>query len=183
MIRTSGLLRRHHHHYHHEHHHHPHHHHHHHHHHNHRLNNIHPLHYYHRRRPAPHCRSWLVCRVPELPDVGAAVPVQAHPRCGVPEHVATHHTLLHRLLPQHVRAIDSQHHWREMPQVSFLSRQTRVCHDKRRVLSRQKYVCRYTTFVVTKSCLSGQNLCRDRYTFVATKKKRRVLCRLLCRQT
>ena len=49
-------------------------------------------------------------------------------------------------------------HWRELPQVSFLSRQTfcrdkltRVCRDRRCLLSRQKYVC------------------RDRHIFVATK--------------
>ena len=34
------------------------------------------------------------------------------------------------------------YHWWELPQVSFLSRQTRVCRDKTRLLSRQKYACR-----------------------------------------
>ena len=74
------------------------------------------------------------------------------------------------------------YHWRELPQVSFLSPQTRVCRDKTRLLSRQKYTCRDKTFVPTKLCLSKQNIfvatkllsrqtrvCRDKHTFVATK--------------
>ena len=48
-------------------------------------------------------------------------------------------------------------HWRELPQVSFLSRQTRL-------LSRQKYACHDKTFVATKLCWS-----RDKHNFVATK--------------
>ena len=48
------------------------------------------------------------------------------------------------------------YHWRGLPQVSFLSWQTRY-------LSQQKYACRYKTFVVTKLRFSPQN------SFVTTK--------------
>ena len=51
-----------------------------------------------------------------------------------------------------------------LSQVSkVLSWQTHVCHDKTRLLLRQKYACRDKTFVATKLCLSGQNI------FVRTK--------------
>ena len=60
-------------------------------------------------------------------------------------------------------------HWRELPQVSFLSRQTRL-------LSRQKYACHDKAFVTTKLCWSSvaKLLLRQNYvcrykTFVATK--------------
>ena len=43
-----------------------------------------------------------------------------------------------------------------------LSRQTRVCHDKARLLSQQKYACRNKTVVTT-------NVCHDKHHFVATK--------------
>ena len=78
------------------------------------------------------------------------------------------------------------YHWRELPQVPFLSRQTRVSFPTNTCLSRQnmlqqKYACRDKTFVATKlfvatkrlarqifvatnTCLSGQNT-----SFVATK--------------
>ena len=52
------------------------------------------------------------------------------------------------------------YHWRELPQVSFLSR--------------QKYACRNKTFVATKLCLSRQNIfvatniCCEKHVFVAT---------------
>ena len=49
------------------------------------------------------------------------------------------------------------YHWLELPQVSFLSRQTRL-------LSRQKYACRDKTFVATKDVF-----CHDKHVFVATK--------------
>ena len=70
-----------------------------------------------------------------------------------------------------------KYNWRELPQVLFLSRQTRtrVCRDKTRLLSRQKYACHDKTFVATKLCLSRQIFvttkvfCRDKHTFVATK--------------
>ena len=52
------------------------------------------------------------------------------------------------------------YHWRELPQVSFLSRQKYACH-----LSRKNYVCRDKT---------RQKFCRDKHTFVATKD---VFCR------
>ena len=46
-----------------------------------------------------------------------------------------------------------------------MSRQTRVCRDKTRLLSRQKYACRdKVTFVATNTFLSRQNM-----SFVATK--------------
>ena len=51
-----------------------------------------------------------------------------------------------------------------------LWRQTRVCGDKIRLLSRQKYACCDKTFVVTKLCLSRQTyFCCDKHNFVATK--------------
>ena len=66
-------------------------------------------------------------------------------------------------------------HWREVPQVSFLSRQTRV-------LSQQKYACRGKTFVATNIILSQQKFCHNKLTFVATntclsrqKKKKKIL--------
>ena len=51
------------------------------------------------------------------------------------------------------KAVGQTYHWRELPQVSFLSRQnymclsrqTRVCLDKTRLLLRQKYA--YTIFL------------------------------------
>jgi len=47
-------------------------------------------------------------------------------------------------------------HWQELPQVSFLLRQTRVCRDK--------------TFVVISLLLSRQTcVCRGKHSFVATK--------------
>ena len=62
------------------------------------------------------------------------------------------------------------YHWWELPQASFLSRQKfcvcrnkHVCRDKTRLLLRQKYACHDKRFVVTKLCLSWQNI------FVATK--------------
>ena len=59
-------------------------------------------------------------------------------------------------------------HWQKLPQVSFLSRQTRVCRDKTFVvtnifLSRQ-------IFVVISLLLSRETcLCRGKHTLVATK--------------
>ena len=69
--------------------------------------------------------------------------------------------------------------WRELPQVSFLSRQTCVCRSKTRLLSRQKYVCRKNIiffspqkFFAPSILLSRQKMCfvfcRDKI-FVATK--------------
>ena len=53
--------------------------------------------------------------------------------------------------------------WLDLPQVSFLSRQTRL-------LSQQKYVCRDKTFVATSILLWGQKTCFvATSTFVATK--------------
>ena len=73
------------------------------------------------------------------------------------------------------------YHWPELPQVSFLlrqtfghpknvfvatdtclSRQTLVCRDKRCLLSQQKYACHNKCFVATKVCLSRQMFCRDK---------------------
>ena len=60
---------------------------------------------------------------------------------------------------------------------TFLSRQTRVCHDKTCFLSSQK-VClclsQQNSFVATNKCLLRQKLCRDKHTSVATKN---VFCR------
>ena len=69
---------------------------------------------------------------------------------------------------------------------NFLSQQTSVCWDKKRLLSRQKYardktffstkLCYIMTkvlspqiFVFTNTCLPRQKFCRDKRTFVATK--------------
>ena len=63
-----------------------------------------------------------------------------------------------------------RYYWWEQPQVSFLSRQTHVCREKRmlaatKVLSRQNYVCRDKhVFVVTKHVFF-----RDKSKLVATK--------------
>ena len=84
--------------------------------------------------------------------------------------------------------VDALYHWRELPQVSFLSRErfcpdkhvfvaTNMClsHDKARLLSRQKYSCREKiTFVATKqTCVLSPKAyfcrdCRDRSLLVAT---------------
>ena len=61
-----------------------------------------------------------------------------------------------------------------------LSRQTRVCrvksklvatkfYSRKNCLQRQNYVRRDKSFVATKICLSRQKYCRDKHTFVATK--------------
>ena len=55
------------------------------------------------------------------------------------------------------------YHWRELPQVSFLSQQTHICCDKTSHLSWQKYACCNKTFVATKLCLLWHNI------FVMTK--------------
>ena len=58
--------------------------------------------------------------------------------------------------------------WLELPQVSFLSWQmfwqmwqTRVCHDKTCLISRQKYACGNKTSVVADTFLSQQSLSRQ----------------------
>ena len=57
------------------------------------------------------------------------------------------------------------YHWRELPQVSFLSRETSVCRDKTRLLPRQKYACRDKKHF----CRDRHNyFCRDKLIFVAT---------------
>ena len=82
---------------------------------------------------------------------------------------------LARLSAQHVRAssMGRFYHWRELPQVSFVSRQTRVCRKKTRLLLRQKFCGDKHIFLPTKllllqTILSRQNLCCDKLTFVAT---------------
>jgi len=68
------------------------------------------------------------------------------------------------------------YHWRELPQVSFLSRQTFcACLSRQNtfllfLFSRQKHaiVLSLQIFVVTNVSLSRQNFCRDKLTFVAT---------------
>ena len=87
------------------------------------------------------------------------------------------------------------YHWRELPQVSFLSRQTRVsrvttrlvattvcfCRDKIMFVA-TKYFCRDKSFVTTNICRDKHNfvstsillsrqtrICRDKHVFVATK--------------
>ena len=53
-------------------------------------------------------------------------------------------------------------HWRELPQVPFLLRQTFVATKLR--LSRQKYACRDKNYYL----LQQIRVCRDKHTFVAT---------------
>ena len=68
------------------------------------------------------------------------------------------------------------YHWRELQQISFLSRQTHVYHDKTCLLSWQKYACHDKTFVITKlfCCCSKHNFvatifcCCDKHTFFTT---------------
>ena len=72
-----------------------------------------------------------------------------------------------------MRQLSLYYHWRELPQVSFLSRQIRrLCRDKSMlVLSRQNYVCgdkylsrQNTCFVATNTHLSRQTrVCRDKH--------------------
>ena len=63
------------------------------------------------------------------------------------------------------------YYWRELPQASFLSRQTRVCGDKTQ-FSRQKYACHNKGFAATKLFVAtrmipvavlanGMRLCAD----------------------
>ena len=59
------------------------------------------------------------------------------------------------------------YHWRELPQVSFLSRQA-FCCDKHVFLVTKYVKIMLHTFVATNTCLSGQTFCRDKYNFVAT---------------
>ena len=78
------------------------------------------------------------------------------------------------------------YHWRELPQVSFLSRQSflllsrqRVCRNKTGLLSRQKYGCCDKTFVETK-LKNSQNifyLSRQNKSFVAIKLRKYHFCR------
>ena len=51
------------------------------------------------------------------------------------------------------------YHWRELPQVSFLSQQ-KFCRNK------QGFSQQNTSFVATKECLWRQNVCRDEHIFV-----------------
>ena len=83
--------------------------------------------------------------------------------------------------------------WRELPQVSFMSRQkltkvdkstTKVDKSTTKVLSRQNTCLsrQNTSFVATKSILDAPNFCRDFFFFfVATKRLSRQAC--FCRQT
>ena len=79
----------------------------------------------------------------------------------------------------HESIIPTWYHWQELPQVSFLSRQTRVCCNKFFVLTsiyllqqifvvtifllQQKY------FFMTNIKISQQNFCHDKHTFAETK--------------
>ena len=54
------------------------------------------------------------------------------------------------------------YHWRELTQVSFLSRQNTSFVSTKVCLPRQN-ICR------DKICLSGQTFCHDKHTFVTTK--------------
>ena len=73
--------------------------------------------------------------------------------------------------------------WREYHFCRDKTILSRVCRDKTRLLSRQKFACRDKTFVVTNIfcrdkimfvstnvlCVLRQIFCHDKYTFVATK--------------
>ena len=65
----------------------------------------------------------------------------------------------------------------ELPQVSFLSRQTCVCHDETRLLSQQKYACHDKIMLLATNICCGKCfvptkiLCCDKHNFVATKDK------------
>ena len=69
------------------------------------------------------------------------------------------------------------YHWRELPQVSFLSRQTRVCRDKIKLVAiklllRQKFCHDKHAFIATKDMFVATKMistCLSRQTFVATK--------------
>ena len=75
------------------------------------------------------------------------------------------------VLPTHTACV--YYHWRELPQVLFLSWQkcccdkltfvmtTRVCHNKTCLLSQQKYACHNKTFVETKLCFAMTNTCKS----------------------
>ena len=59
-----------------------------------------------------------------------------------------------------------------------LLRQTCVCRDKTRLLSRQKYACRNKAFVSTKTGLSRQTqVCRDVFVATNTCLSRHMFCR------
>ena len=81
-----------------------------------------------------------------------------------------------------VSSTTEDYHWRELPQVSFLSRQN-LCRDKTRLLSRQNYACHLfvavTVLTRQKVSLSRQKFCRDKIMFIApnSSDKRRVLLR------
>ena len=66
------------------------------------------------------------------------------------------------------------YHWREMPQVSFLSQQKFCREDKTRLLPQQKYACRDKTFVATKDFF-----CRNKHVFVATSDKTFVATKMI----
>ena len=66
------------------------------------------------------------------------------------------------------------YHWRELSQVSFLSRQN-VCHDRGFVSTTMCLSRQNTSLFATKVCLSSkQKFCLDKHTFVGTKD---VFCR------
>ena len=67
-------------------------------------------------------------------------------------------------MTQGAKARLSQYQWRELPQVSFLSRQTRVCRDKSKLLLTKIFCCDKYHFVATSKLLSRQKM-----GFVATK--------------
>ena len=77
--------------------------------------------------------------------------------------------------------------WRELPQVSFLSRQKYACRDK---TFRATNTCLSQQICVSTNILSRQNIfCRDKHNFVSTKvlSRQAYFCcdkrRLLSRQT
>ena len=60
------------------------------------------------------------------------------------------------------RQVLANYHWRELPQVSFLSRQM-FCHDKHVFVARKNVFCRIKSMLAAMKVLSRQNFCRDKY--------------------
>ena len=107
-----------------------------------------------RRRPAPLCSP---------PSPRPSAPPSCPPRGAAPSAAASR-TCCGRRLECKSQAVSvagrDYYHWRELPQVSFLSRQKFCCRDK-------------IMFVATKPLLRQTRVCRDKHKFkhhfVATK--------------
>ena len=114
------------------------------------------------RRTNPRARSAVLPPVQERRDKQPRLQKDS----GDPKRIgADRHSLQHRQL--HI-----WYHWRELPQVWFLSRQTRVCRNKHTFVATKDVFCHDKSFVATsilfsrqKTCLSWQTcICRDKST-------------------